>query len=172
MAVTVEIHPTAKRAFLIVGFAVGLAGLAVGLRYLRGPRESAGFSNVTNVIGVNYSLDFTPILTLNVPPDSKESVWSAELARVFNGRTESPVKNGRVDVLTDRFAIEVERLENWHEGIGQSLHYGDQTGRLPCLALILVDDDWPLTLKRREVIRLVEDTAQKRGVRVFILRRN
>jgi len=174
MAVQVEIHSTAKRAFLIVGFAVALAGLALGLRYLRGPRETALPSavNAARLTSAVYTFDLTPVVILNLPPDSKETTWAAELAKVLNGRTETQVQNGRVDVLTDRFAIEVERLEKWHEGIGQSLHYSDQTGKLPCIALIVADGIWPIGPKEREEIKLVEDTAQKRGIRVFILRRN
>lgn len=173
MAVQVEIHSTAKRAFLIVGFAVALAGLALGLRYLRGPREAAPPSvfNALSHQGAVHTLDLTPVVILNLPPDSKETTWSAELAKVLNGSTETPVQNGRVDVLTNRFAIEVERLEKWHEGIGQSLHYSDQTGKLPCIALIVADGIWPIGPKEREEIKLVEDTAQKHGIRVFILRR-
>ncbi len=172
MAVQVEIHSTAKRAFLVVGFAVALAGLALGLRHLRGSREAPPPANVVAVAEATVSaLDLTPVIVLDLPADGKETVWSTELAKVLNGRTEAIVQNGRVDVLTDRYAIEVERLEKWHEGIGQSLHYSDQTGKLPCIALIVADGAWPIGAKVREEIKLVEDTAQKRGIRVFILRR-
>ena len=45
---------------------------------------------------------------------------------------------GRVDVLTDTQAIELDWLKGnkFHEGIGQALHYGDVTGQQPVLALI------------------------------------
>ena len=45
---------------------------------------------------------------------------------------------GRVDVLTDTQAIELDWLKGnkFHEGIGQALHYGDGTGQQPVLALI------------------------------------
>jgi hypothetical protein len=45
---------------------------------------------------------------------------------------------GRVDVLTDTQAIELDWLKGnkFHEGIEQALHYGDVTGQQPVLALI------------------------------------
>mgnify|MGYP001269406111 CR=1 FL=1 len=50
----------------------------------------------------------------------------------------SDVVAGRVDVLTDTQAIELDWLKGnkFHEGIGQALHYGDVTGQQPVLALI------------------------------------
>lgn len=55
----------------------------------------------------------------------------------FNGRAklEVPVKFGRVDLLTDTYAIEVDRIKKFHEGIGQALHYAKETGKKPGLAL-------------------------------------
>jgi hypothetical protein len=54
------------------------------------------------------------------------------------GRLEFPVPYGRVDILTNDFAIEVDDLDKFHEGIGQALHYAEATGRQPGLALFVV----------------------------------
>lgn len=61
----------------------------------------------------------------------------------FNGRakTEVPVKYGRVDLLTDEYAIEVDKLENFHEAIGQTLHYAKETGKKPAVAIFIVDHE-------------------------------
>ena len=42
----------------------------------------------------------------------------------FRGKAkmEVPVKYGRIDLLTDDYAIEVDSLEKFHEAIGQALH--------------------------------------------------
>jgi hypothetical protein len=59
----------------------------------------------------------------------------------FNGRAqmEVPVKYGRIDLLSDDYAIEVDRLEKFHEAIGQALHYAKETGRKPAIAIFIVD---------------------------------
>lgn len=36
---------------------------------------------------------------------------------------EVPVRYGRIDLLTSDYAIEVDKLEKFHEAIGQALHY-------------------------------------------------
>ncbi len=61
----------------------------------------------------------------------------------FGGRAqmEVPVKYGRVDLLTDDYAIEVDRLEKFHEAIGQALHYARETGRNPAVAIFIIDHE-------------------------------
>ena len=171
MAIRVEIHSTAKRVFQVVGFTLALCGLALGLRYLRARTDSSGTPKAASEPLAVSSVDLTPVVSLPVPPGSRETVWSTALAKALGGVTEAPVQSGRVDVLTSRFAIEVERLEKWHEGIGQALHYSDQTGRLACIALIVEDGNWPISPKALEFVKLIEDTSQKRQIRVVLLRR-
>ncbi len=50
-----------------------------------------------------------------------------------------PVKYGRADLLTSDYAIEVDRLENFHEAIGQALHYAKETGKKPAVAFFIID---------------------------------
>ena len=59
----------------------------------------------------------------------------------FNGKAkmEVPVKYGRIDLLSDDYAIEVDRLEKFHEAIGQALHYAKETGKKPAIAIFIVD---------------------------------
>ena len=59
----------------------------------------------------------------------------------FKGKAkmEVPVKYGRVDLLSDDYAIEVDRLEKFHEAIGQALHYAKETGKKPAIAIFIVD---------------------------------
>jgi hypothetical protein len=56
-----------------------------------------------------------------------------------DGKLEVPVKYGRVDILTRRYAVEVDRLSKFHEGIGQALHYARETGKKPGLAIFIID---------------------------------
>ncbi|AGA79570.1 hypothetical protein [Echinicola vietnamensis] len=53
------------------------------------------------------------------------------------GKREYAVKSGRVDLLTDEFAFEVEWASKWKNAIGQSLWYGLQTSQKPGIILIL-----------------------------------
>lgn len=59
----------------------------------------------------------------------------------FQGRAkmEVPVKYGRVDLLSDDYAIEVDKLENFHEAMGQALHYAKETGKKPAIAIFILD---------------------------------
>jgi hypothetical protein len=54
----------------------------------------------------------------------------------LGGRMEVPVESGRIDLLTDEYAIEVEFANKWKEAIGQALWYGLQTNRRPGIVLI------------------------------------
>jgi hypothetical protein len=54
------------------------------------------------------------------------------------GRVEVVLADGtRADCLLDEHAIEADYAENWAEAMGQALHYGRLSGRLPGVVLIL-----------------------------------
>ncbi len=63
----------------------------------------------------------------------------------------------RADCISEKHAIEVESYSDWAEGIGQSLHYGAQSGLRPKLILFC-----ETTEKRchREFLRLRETVAE------------
>ena len=65
----------------------------------------------------------------------RESLVRDHLNQVLFGRTEYPVPFGRVDILTDRYAVEVEPYESWQHGARQALAYAMQTQRQPLLAV-------------------------------------
>ena len=54
------------------------------------------------------------------------------------------VDGGIADIATETHIYEVDRLAKWHEGIGQVLHYRDESGKQGVLVLILPDgySDW------------------------------
>lgn len=72
------------------------------------------------------------------------------------GRMEVSVKYGRVDILTRDFAVEVDRLSKFHEGIGQALHYARETGKRPGLAIFIVNPDREDLKKLKHVCKLCE----------------
>jgi hypothetical protein len=77
------------------------------------------------------------IQTANASRSPRELIFSKGLAIALNGETESVNHAGRVDVLTDRFVIEVKESHNWKHGIGQVLVYSHYYPNLiPVLFLI------------------------------------
>lgn len=168
MPVEAHVHSTAKRAVLIVGFAVVLAGALIGLRKLSADRDSGPSAQTLQTSTAAY---IAPVVSLRIADATSESAWSAALASALTGRTEVPVANGRIDVLSDHYAIEVDRLDKWHEGIGQAAHYSQATGKIACLALIIDSDRWPLNETTLSKLRTIEQTALSRGVKLLILRR-
>lgn len=172
MSVEVEVHSTAKRAAYICAFALALSALFIGAKKLTGKADQTQSPAQATVatLSISYAL-LMPVLVLPVDDASRETHWSASLAQLLSGTTEAPVANGRVDILTDVYAIEVDRLEKWHEGIGQAAHYGSETGKQPCLALIVESDLWPLNTATTEKLRVVEKTALAQGIKLVVLRR-
>lgn len=70
-----------------------------------------------------------------------EVSWSKELAGRLGAAAEYRTADGsRVDILTDRCAIEVEWCRKWKESVGQALFYAQQTGRNPAVILLMEDD--------------------------------
>ena len=76
---------------------------------------------------------------------------------------------GRVDVLTDTQAIELDWLKGnkFHEGIGQALHYGDVTGQQPVLALISAYYD--IFGAEQQKLEYVSGLCAAHGVEVWAL---
>lgn len=168
MVVKVEVHSTTKRAAYIVGLAIILAVVLIGLKRLTGTSETNS-PNEAHVVGAELITYIAPVVRLPVDPQAKETTWSEMLALRMRGQTEVAVQNGRVDVLTLEYAIEVERLDKWHEGIGQSKHYATEAGKLPCLALIIEPKDLPLNEGNESKLKTIERTALSSGIKLLIL---
>jgi len=79
----------------------------------------------------------------------------------FKGKAqmEVTVKYGRVDLLSDDYAIEVDRLEKFHEAIGQALHYAKETGKKPAVAIFILDHE-PGEREKLKYVRLLCDYYQ------------
>lgn len=58
----------------------------------------------------------------------------------------------RVDCLTGTHAIEFDFARKWAEAIGQSLHYGQATGKKPGIVLIIESDKSTRYLRRLQEI--------------------
>ena len=112
--------------------------------------------------------EFGPLIDL--PKTRLEAFWSAALAKALGGKEEVRISHGRIDVLTSTYAIEVDWLHKWHEGLGQAQHYGLNTGKWPAVALIIKPDEWPLNAHRRSKVAEIRLVAEKLGVEAVLLR--
>lgn len=67
-----------------------------------------------------------------------ENDWQVAFnAKVTHGKLEVEIATGRIDVLTDTHAIEVDHARNYRSGIKQALQYAAETKKTPGLALFL-----------------------------------
>ena len=69
-------------------------------------------------------------------PLEREADYVTLLNQHFEGELEVRVESGRVDILTQEFAIEVDYAPKWKQAIGQALWYGLQTNTQPGIILI------------------------------------
>lgn len=166
MRIQSQVHSTTKRAAAII---LVTACAATAILTTKRPNSSKS-EELTLQAEKQAPLLIAPIITLPVHNLSKETSWSEALAKQIDGKTEYTVQNGRVDVYTENYAIEVDRIEKWHEGIGQAAHYGLLTGKLPALAIILEDDKWPITKETELKLLLIEKIAISKGIKIIILR--
>jgi len=153
---------------LIVLFIAG-----VGYRYLGDTafpvRPDIGTTEFGPLIDLSANTAL-PVLVLHPPKTRLEAFWSAALAKALGGKEEVRISHGRIDVLTSTYAIEVDWLHKWHEGLGQAQHYGLNTGKWPAVALIIKPDEWPLNAHRRSKVAEIRLVAEKLGGEAVLLR--
>lgn len=77
--------------------------------------------------------------------------------------TEKKLRGGRADIVTDVFAIEIDRAAKWHEAIGQAVHYANELKKKPMIALFGYN-----TLKEDQK-KALEAVAKKRKIQITIL---
>lgn len=99
-------------------------------------------------------------------PKGRESAWSDALSKKMDGLREKHVSSGRIDVLTQDLAIEVEKIDKWHEGIGQALHYGLYSGKHPTLAIITYP---PRNQGDKDTLDVIEKVCEKYDIRLIMM---
>lgn len=173
MAVEITVHPGLRRGVALVVFGVVFAGLlavlAVVLR--RKPAEVPEEAPApVSLLAASSDTDvLLPVVDVCVREGAVEAVWIEAVAAKLKGQPEAPVAGGRMDVRTDHFAIEIDFLDKWHEGVGQSLHYASESGLRPALGLVLRGDDRRSNPQARQKLREADKIAAQQGIRVFIL---
>ena len=156
-----------KVAISVIIASVILGGL---LRFTGNDISTPNTANTDNLIihGISSNM-LVPIINLPVNVNAPEKDWTDALAREMNGQSEVQVDRGRVDVMTDDYAIEIDFIKKWHEGLGQAIHYGDESTRIGVLALIdgnIVHED----LKHMKLLKKIERLCIKKGVKLILLR--
>lgn len=59
---------------------------------------------------------------------------------LIGGEREVTVKSGRIDLVHNKVAFEIEWANKWKESIGQSLWYAQQSNNEPGIILLLRDE--------------------------------
>lgn len=107
----------------------------------------------TILLAIHFFLAAATILSAQ-----PESTYTNRINTYFNGQREYPVTNGRVDILTGQYAIEVERAEKWKNAIGQALWYGLQTNRKAGIVLLVLQPS------EYKYFQMLNSTLQHRGI--------
>lgn len=97
------------------------------------------------------------ILFLALPAfaaEHPERWYQERVSAALKGKMEVHVPDGRVDVVTETHAIEVEFSSKWKNSLGQALWYALQTGKQAGIVLILEDEqrDSPDAIRLGSVI--------------------
>jgi len=87
-----------------------------------------------------------------------EAEYSDRINLYFKGQREVTVPSGRVDILTEKYAIEVERASKWKNAIGQALWYGLQTDRQAGIVILV------LKPQEYKYFQMLNSTLQYAGI--------
>lgn len=74
------------------------------------------------------------------------------------------IPNGRIDVTTDDYVIEIDKIAKWAECLGQALFYSSTTGKRGICALIV---DNPDTAK--EKLKVIENLFNQYDIALIVL---
>ncbi len=94
----------------------------------------------------SQGLSQTDRLLIPVIPFSKSDWHVAFNTQQTKGRMEVRLSDSRIDILTEDYAIEVDRVSKYLEGVNQALRYAEASGRKPGLALYIDGDPDALEL--------------------------
>lgn len=104
-----------------------------------------------------------PALARAVPEARWQVAWN-QVRFGGAGQLEVSVPGGRVDILTGEWAIEVDHVYKYREGIRQSRHYARETGRKAGLALFM---DSPTDTP--ELAAYARKVAELMKIRVWVI---
>jgi hypothetical protein len=92
--------------------------------------------SITSILILLF-LTFKCITGLGQSPNWNENEHADFIQTLIGGEREFSVESGRIDLLTDEYAFEVEWANKWKDAIGQAVWYGLQTNKKPGIILLL-----------------------------------
>ena len=94
-----------------------------------------------------------------------ESDWQVAFNnKILKGKIEVVLSSGRADIVTDKYAVEVDKASKFKQGIEQSLRYAKASKKMPGLALF-VDGE----LLGQNFINLAKKECEKKGIRFWLI---
>jgi len=105
---------------------------------------------------------FSATVLFAAPKHLIENDWSKKLAPKYHAKREYVLwDKTRIDLLTDKYAIEIDFAHKWAESLGQAEYYSIVSGKKPAILL--------LTKKGEErYVYRAQTVAAKYEIRVFI----
>jgi hypothetical protein len=92
--------------------------------------------NITSILILLF-LTFNVIEGFSQSNDWNENEHADFIQTLIGGVREYSVESGRIDLLTDEYAFEIEWANKWKDAIGQAIWYGLQTNKKPGIILLL-----------------------------------
>lgn len=94
-----------------------------------------------------------------------ESDWQVAFnKKVTHGKLEEKIATGRVDILTNTHAVEVDYVRNYRDAVNQALRYAQETRKKPGIALI-VDGERDTV----QAVKAVRKLAEEAGVTFWLV---
>lgn len=166
-------HSQSFALWIAIVVVVTLAVLGFFVRFIKHDKNVVAlepsktfFSNFSTI---SESL-LIPVVELDIKDRTQEKNWTTALAVHLSGQAEVTVPYGRVDVLTSTYAIEIDFLHKWKEGVGQALSYASVKGVTPCLALIYERTDNQTDADVNNLLSHIETLCTSKGIRFVILK--
>jgi hypothetical protein len=94
----------------------------------------------------------------------KERYYQIQASKELHGQMEYKIKGVRVDIITSKYAIEVDFAKKQYEAIGQALYYSILTKKKP--AIVLIVENYKIDLK---YILRCKAVCRKYDIRLWII---
>ena len=121
------------------------------------------FKALITIFPIFIASYFVPMMILN-SQTKNEAYYQDISANLLKGKKEVIMSDKtRVDILTEKIAIEVDWAPKWAEGIGQALYYSAQTGLEAGLILIVKDFE-----KEQKYVDRVQRLMRIKSIRIFL----
>lgn len=124
--------------------------------------QTFGYAAFLALLVAFYSM-LTMVTVADKPVKHNELYWCGVLAKKYHAEQEVRLEGGaRCDLVTDKYAIEVDWAHKKFEAIGQSLFYGMKLKKSPAIILLIRDRE-----KDQESVDDCQMVCDKYGIKLF-----